>query len=150
MKLRFLSIALFLLCIAPLAHAGEPDYLALLAEDSEIKAIAVVASVQRMSNNSDGTFKQVTFKRIYAVTPFIPQQFVGGCRTMEARWQKRAKDTVYFNPRKGQKVYVTVTTNGGAITSFTPINRQLETVLRQEPNRVAYSKGRAQVISLDN
>ncbi|QJB55906.1 hypothetical protein [Pseudodesulfovibrio sp. zrk46] len=148
MKFRSLFLALFLLISASVANGAETDYLALLAEDSEIKAIAVVTNVRRMSNNSDGTFQHVTFKRIYGVTPFIPTTFVGGCKTMESRWQKRSSDMVYFNPRKGQKVYVTVTTNGGAITSFTPINAQLEAVLRQEPHRVAYSRGKAKVIPI--
>jgi len=149
MKLHSLIVALFLLLASSVAGAGETDYLALLAEDSEIKAIAVVSNVKRMSGNSDGTFKRVTFKRVYGVTPFIPKSFVGGCKTMESAWQKRSPDMVYFNPRKGQKVYVTITTNGGAITSYTPINRQLETVLKQEPHRVAYSRGKANVIPMD-
>ncbi len=150
MRLRLFALSLFILLMAPLANAGETDYLALLAEDSEIKAIAIVTNVQRMSNNSDGTFKRVTFKRVYAVTPFTPQTFVAGCKTMESQWQKRSPDMVYFNPRKGQKVYVTITTNGGAITSFTPLTPQLETVLKNEPHRVAYSKGKASVIPLEN
>lgn len=148
MKLRLLFAALFILLATSMANAGETDYLALLAEDSEIKAIAVVTNVRRMSGNSDGTFKHVTFKRVYAVTPFIPKTFVGGCKTMESAWQKRSPDMVYFNPRKGQKVYVTITTNGGAITSYTLINRQLETVLKQEPHRVAYRRGKANVVPL--
>lgn len=126
------------------------DYLALLAEESEIKAIAVVTHVRRMSRNSDGTFQHVTFKRVYGVSPFTPKKFVGGCKTMESNWQKRSPDMVYFNPRKGQKVFVTITTDGGAITSYTPINRQLELTLKEEPHRVAYSHGRARVIPLEN
>ncbi|MDC0336150.1 hypothetical protein OAN24_04585 [Pseudodesulfovibrio sp.] len=146
MKLQFLIISLFIALTAPMVNAGEPDYLALLAEESEIKAIAVVSHVQRMSRNSDGTFMRVSFKRKYAVTPYTPKKFVGGCKTMENNWQKRAQGTVYFKPRKGQTVYVTITTNGGAITSYTPINAQLDAVIRREPHRVAYSKGRANVI----
>ncbi len=117
----YIAIAFFLLLFpAPLVHAGELDYLALLAEDSEIKAIGEVASIKRVSGSSDGTFVQVTFKRIYAVTPYIPNNFVGGCKTLEHSWQKRSGDMVYFKPRKGQKVFVTISTNGGAITSYTP------------------------------
>jgi len=146
MKLYSLVITLLIILAAPMAGAAETDYLALLAEDSEIKAIAVVTNVRRMSGNSDGTFLHVSFKRLYSVTPFIPNTFVGGCKRMDSAWQKRSPDMVYFKPRKGQKVYVTITTNGGAITSYTPINRQLETVLKQEPHRVAYSHGKASVI----
>jgi len=149
MKIRSIISLLLVLLAASSAYA-ETDYLALMAEDSEIKAIAVVASVQRMSNNSDGTFKRVTFKRIHAITPYTPKSFVGSCKTMESRWQKRSPDVVYFKPKRGQKVYVTISTNGGAITSFTPINRQLETVLKEEPYRITYSKGRAIVTPNDD
>lgn len=146
MKFRtFLFSLFFLLAVLP-ASAGETDYLALMAEDSEIKAIATVSKVQRMSNNSDGTFKRVYFKRVYAVTPYTPKTFIGGCKTLESGWQKRAEGMVYFKPRPGQKVFVTVTTNGGAITSFTPINPELDHVARKEPHRLAYSHGKASVV----
>ncbi|WP_041720287.1 hypothetical protein [Pseudodesulfovibrio piezophilus] len=149
MIIRFFLATLFVLLASIPVNAGDTDYLALLAEDSEIKAIAEVVSIKVVSNNSDGTFKQVTFKKLYGVTPFIPQEFVGGCKTMEARWQRRLPDTVYFNPRRGQKVYVTVTTNEGAITSYTLLTRQLEAALKQNPRSVAYSKGRANVLPQD-
>jgi len=146
MTLRIVTSLLFVLLTAPMTHAGEIDYLALLAQESEIQAIATVSNVQVMSHNSDGTFKRVTFNRIYAVTPFTPKSFVGGCKTMKFSWQKRAPGTVYFKPRPGQRVYVTITTNGGAITSYTPINVELDHVVRKEPHRLAYSKGRASIV----
>lgn len=149
MKLR-LSIALLLVLLsAILANANETDYLARLAEESEIKAIATVTKVQKMGGNSDGTFTRVTFKRIYAVTPYTPKNFVGGCKVFEYAWQKRSKDMVYFKPRKGQRVYVTITTNGGAITSYTPINSELDDVVRQEPHRLAYHHGKASITYSD-
>lgn len=149
MKIRTVFLGLFLLLAAFPAsrlNAGEPDYLAMMAEDSEIKAIATVTKVMRMSNNSDGTFKRVYFRRVYAVTPYTPKKFVGGCKTLESRWQKRAEGMVYFNPKPGQKVFVTVTTNGGAITSFTPINAALDYVVREEPHRLTYSRGKASIL----
>jgi hypothetical protein len=143
-------VACFLLLLAaPLAQAGGRDYLAIQAEGSEIKAIGEVVAVRRVSNNSDGTFKQVTFRRIYALTPYIPKNFVGGCKTMEYAWQKRTEGMVYFKPRKGQRVYVTVSTNGGAITSYTPISPGLEAAIRTEPERLGYSHGRARVLPGD-
>ncbi len=149
MKLHLVLTSLFILLATSICNAEETDYLSMLAEESEIKAIAVVSNVQRMSNNSDGTFLRVTFKRQYAVTPYLPKSFVGGCKRMESGWQKRAPGTVYFNPRKGQVVYVTITTNGGAITSFTPINSHLKAIIKNEPHRIAYSHGKASVIKDD-
>jgi len=146
MKFRTLLFSLFFLLAVLPAQADGTDYLAMMAEDSEIKAIATVTKVQRMSNNSDGTFKRVYFKRIYAVTPYTPKTFIGGCKTLESGWQKRAEGMVYFRPKPGQKVFVTVTTNGGAITSFTPITPELDHVVRNTPQRLTYSHGKASVI----
>ena len=145
MKIRTLLPILLLLVLALPAQAQETDYLSMMAQDSEIKAIATVAKIQVMAHNSDGTLKNVTFKKVYAITPYVPKTFVGGCKTFVGGWQKRAKGMIYFNPRPGQKVYVTVTTNGGAITSFTPINAALDHVVRNEPYRLTYSHGRASI-----
>lgn len=149
MKIRSFVVGLFfLLAVMPSMSvvAGEPDYLAMMAEDSEIKAIATVSKVKIMSRNGDGTFKRVTFKRIYAVTPYTPKSFIGGCKTLESAWQKRGDGMVYFKPKPGQRVFVTITSNGGAITSFTPISPELDHVVRNEPHRLAYSRGKASIL----
>ncbi|WP_319582671.1 hypothetical protein [uncultured Pseudodesulfovibrio sp.] len=145
MKIRTLFSILFLLLLVLPARAQDPDYLSMMAQESEIKAIATVAKIQVMAHNADGTLKNVTFKNIYAITPYVPKEFVGGCKTFVGGWQKRAEGMIYFDPRPGQKVFVTVTTNGGAITSFTPINAALDHVVRNEPHRLGYSHGRATI-----
>jgi len=139
-----LSILLLLFLVLP-ARAQDPDYLSMMAQESEIKAIATVAKVQAMAHNADGTLNNVTFKKIYAITPYVPSDFVGGCKSFAGGWQKRAEGMVYFNPRPGQKVFVTVTTNEGAITSLTPMNAALDHVIRNEPYRLTYSHGRASI-----
>ena len=151
MKIRtfLLSICLLLLLAASPCAAQETDYLAMMAQQSEIKAIATVAKVLRMSPNADGTIKEVTFKLVYAITPDTPKTFVGNCKTYESNWQKKVEGLVYFNPKPGQRVYVTVTTNEGAITSFTPINAELDHVVRTEPNRLSYAHGKAEIIPKD-
>ncbi|BDQ34365.1 hypothetical protein [Pseudodesulfovibrio portus] len=146
MKLRILVASLFLILTAWPSMAGDPDYLARMAEESEIQAIAVVTKVQNMGSYSDGTLKRATFKRVYAVTPDTPKTFVGGCKTLESRWQKRAEGTVYFKLKPGQRVFVTVSTDGGAITSLTPLSADLDYVIREEPNRLIYSRGRAAIL----
>lgn len=148
MKLRIALILLAVLTLGPFARsagAQDTDYLSMMAQESEIKAIATVSRVQVMGNNADGTLKNVTFKNVYAITPYVPKTFVGGCKTLESRWQKRAEGMVYFNPKPGQKVFVTVTTNGGAITSMTPLSAALDHVVRNEPQRLAYAHGKASI-----
>ncbi|MCJ2165100.1 MULTISPECIES: hypothetical protein [unclassified Pseudodesulfovibrio] len=149
MKIRIFLLAMTLLLAAWPAQAEETDYLALMAQKSEIKAIAKVSKVQRMSPNADGTIKSVTFKKIYEVTPYTPMAFTGSCKTLESSWQKKAAGMVYFNPKPGQLVFVTITTNEGAITSFTPITPELEHVIRTEPHRLTYSHGKAKITPKD-
>ncbi|QGY39431.1 hypothetical protein GM415_04610 [Pseudodesulfovibrio cashew] len=152
LKYSYLILLLALLILAAPHAAGAAsgtDFLSRMAEESEIKAIAVVAGVRQVSANSDGTFLQVTFKRVYALSPYTPKLFVGGCKRMDSGWQRRSPDMIYFKPKRGQKVFVTVTTDGGAITSYTPLNRQLDTVIREEPYRIIYSEGRAKVAPSD-
>ncbi|WP_419786160.1 hypothetical protein [Pseudodesulfovibrio sp.] len=149
MKSYAVAICLLLLFATSAAHARDLDYLSRMAQESEVKAIAVVTDVQRMSGNRDGTLYQVIFKTIYAQTPYVPNPFIGWCKTYEYAWQRRSEDMVYFKPRKGQRVYVTVTSNGGSITSFTPLTPALEAAVRNEPYRLAYHNGRASVLSDD-
>ena len=145
MKFHILIPLLLMLAAALPARAQDADYLSMMAQESEIKAIATVAKVQVMANNADGTLKNVTFKTVYAITPYVPKNFVGGCKTLESNWQKRAQGMIYFNPKPGQKVFVTVTTNGGAITSLTPMSAALDHVVRNEPYRLIYSHGKASI-----
>jgi hypothetical protein len=138
-----LVVGLFL-SVAP-GRAGDTAYLDRMARESEIKSIAVVTNVQHMGANSDGTFLRVTFRNEYAVTPFTPDSFVGGCKAMENNWQTRSPGMVYFSPKRGQKVFVTISANGGAITSFTPLTPQLDAAVRNDPWRIVYRQGHATV-----
>lgn len=146
MKFRIFLISLLFLLVALPSNASETDYMALMAHDSEIKAIATVSQVKQMGGNRDGTFTRVSFKSVFAVTPYTPQTFVGACKVLNQAWQQRSKDMVYFKPKVGQKVYVTVSSNGGAITSFTMLTPELDYVVREEPYRIEYEHGRAFVL----
>lgn len=143
-KIVVLTLAVGLLLSAAPGRAGDTAYLDRMARESEIKSVAVVTNVQRMGANSDGTFLRVTFRNQYAVMPFTPDSFVGGCKAMENNWQTRSPGTVYFSPKRGQKVFVTISTNGGAITSFTPLTPQLDAAARNDPWRIVYRHGLAE------
>jgi len=145
MNIRICLLTILLLFFAWPAAAKDNDFLAIMAQQSEIKAIAKITKVIRMQANSDGTVKQATFKRIYAVTPDTQKTFFGQCKTYESAWQKRVKGLIYFNPKPGQVVYVTVTTDDGAITSFTPLTPELEHIIRSEPGRIRYAHGKAKI-----
>ncbi|MFH1914035.1 MAG: hypothetical protein ABIK45_07160 [Pseudomonadota bacterium] len=132
------------------ARAVDSRYLDRMALESEIKSIAVITRVQRMGAGAEGTFLRVTFKTDYALTSFTPDSFVGGCNTMESAWQKRSPGTVYFNPKRGQKVFVTVSSNDGAITSLTPLTPLLDAVVRTEPWRLTYAQGRVEILPRDD
>ena len=53
--------------------------------------------------------------------------------------------TVYFHPAKGDRVFVTVSEDGGAITSLTPMTPELEKGIRETPDKIRYGISRAYV-----
>ncbi|MUM77333.1 hypothetical protein GKC30_06785 [Pseudodesulfovibrio sp. F-1] len=150
MRISLLALFLALIISSIPALAADSRYLDRMAFESEIKSIAVVSRVQRMGAGAEGTFLRVTFKTDYALTSFTPESFTGGCNTMESAWQQRSPGTVYFNPKQGQKVFVTVSSNDGAITSLTPLTPLLDAVVRTEPWRLTYNQGRAVILPKDD
>ncbi|NDV20303.1 hypothetical protein GO013_12880 [Pseudodesulfovibrio sp. JC047] len=143
MKFRIFLAGLLLFLAAIPALANEPDYLAMMAHDSEIKAIATISKLRRVSGTRNGTFTHVSFKRVYALTPYTPKVFVGACKILNYAWQKRSEGIIYLKPKVGQKVYVTVSSDGGAITSFTLLTPELNYAVRKDPARVEYTHGKA-------
>lgn len=141
-----LCLPLLLLALSVPVRAQDMDYLSRMAEQSEIKAIALVKEVRLMGARRDGTLYEVSFKSLYALTPFTPSPFTGGCKAYEYAWQQKSKDMVYFKPRRGDRVYVTVSANGGAITSLTPLTPRLDSVVRKEPGRITYRHGKAVIL----
>lgn len=120
-------ISLVVFCVAAPAWAIlPPEVYARKARMSKIKAVAVVEAVKVMEETKRSTHKKVVFRLERAFSPQTPQTFSGTCYSVDRKWQNPGVGgTIYYYPTKGQRVLVTVSTDGGPITSFTPITSDL-------------------------
>jgi hypothetical protein len=112
---------------------------------SKIKAIATIKDVETIRIGSRATSKKATFKLEYALTKRTPETFVGHCESVETDEQKAnimVGGDIYFYPFKGERVFVTVSKDGGYITSMTPMIEELEQIIREEPERIRYGISR--------
>jgi tetratricopeptide (TPR) repeat protein len=100
------------------------------AEGSKIKAVAAVESV---SGSGDGE-RKVTFRleKTVGKPADVPIVFTGV-------YEGGLAGGVFRIPEKGDRVFVTVTENGGAVTSCTKMSPCLEEGLAKYPDKIKYT-----------
>ncbi|MBU1083756.1 MAG: hypothetical protein ABIG55_05020 [Candidatus Omnitrophota bacterium] len=146
MKIKVLTLTLFLCALTAEAFAVlPPQYYAQYIEDSKIKATAVVRSVKVISHRNAVDHKKVTFSLIKSYGPEkAPETFTGTCSSVNKRWFEGPPmlgPTLYYEPEKNEKVYVTVKDNDGDITSYTPLTTELEKALNEDISSVKNGMG---------
>lgn len=122
-----------------------PGVYANASRDSAIKAIATVVNVKTIRVGKRASSKWVSFKREYALTQATPATFTGSCKSIDTALQEKnvmPGGDLYFYPTPGDRIFVTVSSNGGPITSMTPMTHALDKVIREEPHRLEYGVGR--------
>lgn len=146
---RILNILVifFFACIAVEASAVmPPQHYATLSEESKIKAIAIVDKIDVIEKTKRYTTKRATFRLEFAATPGVPEVFSGICKSVDHQWQEPgAGGDVFIYPATGERVYVTVSSNGSSITSYTKLTPQLETAVKQAPETIRYGFSSATV-----
>lgn len=138
---RVFRPALFasVLCLAPnVAFAVLPPYVYKeRIEKSEIKAVAVVQSIKVLRTKRGIQSKMVTFKlgKAYFGTK-VRATFAGQCESVLPWGRPPVGGTIYLYPKVGERVFVTVGSNGGSITSYTRMSARLDEALQKDPNRL--------------
>lgn len=118
-----------------------PEHYAERARSSDIKAIAVILSVDTLRIGNRFTEKLVRFEVDFALSATPNKVVTGTCKSVDTPQQKAnimVGGEIYLYPVPGQRVFVTVSREGGAITSLTPMSKALEQVIREEPERLRY------------
>lgn len=146
----FISIILCGGMVATSAFAVlPPKYYEKAAEDSKIKATAIVKSVKVTEHYNAVDEKVVTFELIKSFGPEkAPKTFTGRCKSVNKRWFERgpgAGGDIYYYPGKGEKVYVTMHNDGSHITSFTRLTPELDKSLNENFKKVKTKMGSAYV-----
>ncbi|MFC1644038.1 hypothetical protein ACFL5C_01780 [Candidatus Omnitrophota bacterium] len=126
-----------------------PKYYEQAAEESKIKATAVVESVKVMEHHKAVDYKRITFKLVKSFGPEVaPAKFTGRCESVNKRWFEKppgAGGTIYYYPARGEKAYVTISSNDGGITSYTRLTPKLEKALNEDFKSVKTKMGTAYV-----
>ena len=128
--LSVVAVWVFLFTAIPTEAVRLPEFYARMAEASKIKATAVVTSVEIIERTKRSTSKKVVFELRHSFS--------------DHSWQEPgAGGEIYHYPRKGQRVYVTISTDGGSITSYTAIDETLERMFIENPGKIRYGMGKA-------
>ncbi|HQO83778.1 MAG TPA: hypothetical protein PLS21_07275 [Synergistales bacterium] len=140
----FQALLLVLVLAETASGVMPPDHYAEMSERSKIKATALVLSVEILETTKEHTMKRVSFFLRHPFSDGVPDHFSGICFSVDWPWQSpMAGGTIYFYPETGDKVYVTVASNGGGITSYTYLNEGLESLFVDNPDKIRYGMGNA-------
>lgn len=146
-----LCAVLTIMCCTAALAVLPPSHYRDAAQTSQIKAIAVVQAVSVIDENKRYTSKRVTFRlaRSFAGER-VPASFRGTCVSVDHSWQEPGVGgELYYYPVKGQRVFVTVSRDGGTITSYTPLTPGLERAMTENPGGIRYGMGKATVVQDD-
>ena len=154
MNSGFRVLVLLTTLIMPLALAipaafavRSPEHYENLAHSSKIKAIAIVKEIKALDESKQATRKEVVFQLEKGLGNDLPQYFRGTCFSVDHSWQDPGVGgTIYYYPQKDSKVLVTVSSNGGAITSYTTLSPELEAEIRNNGlANISFAMGRAAI-----
>ncbi|MBR1753221.1 hypothetical protein IJ732_00140 [bacterium] len=115
-----------------------PEYLRQDALNSKIKEVAKVKSVK--TDRRAGTLK---FQTVTFITD--DKTFKGKCVSQKRTLFHRRQiiGGLYFSPKKGELVYVTVKNDNGDITTYQPLSESEAEKFKANPQKIRYSIGKA-------
>lgn len=137
-------LALVCLAASPALSILPPEVYVTRSENSAIKGIATIQSVTDVDIGPRYTTKCVTFAMEYSLVAGGPATFTGTCKSRETPEQRANQEvggTIYYTPKEGERVFVTVSHDSGSITTLTAMTPQLEKIVRTEPSRLVYGMG---------
>lgn len=147
-----LLVFAFLIISNPASAIMPPESYAQASRESNIKAIATIVDVENIHVGPRATTKNATFKLEYALTDSTLETFAGYCQSVDTAEQNSnimSGGETYFYPHVGNKVFVTISTDGGPITSMTPMTSELDQIIREEPDRIKCGITRVRIKSQD-
>jgi len=117
-----------------------PDAYCKAVEESLIKALARVDRVKTIRNGWHHSTQRTTFTLIkpYFGTK-VTQHFSATSLAVLWPWQKPdVGGQLFYYPKKGESVFVTISKDGGAITSYTVVTEAIEDALENKPKKINF------------
>ncbi len=102
-----------------------PEYYKEMIDESQIKAEAEIVHVKIVDKTEHKIQKEITFKLIKSDGEVKPQeQFKGWCYS--ATDKPMVGGEIYYYPKAGQRVYVTLASKGGKVTSLKTLHVDMQ------------------------
>ncbi len=146
MKL-FLKIIVSLIvfnCFGLSTFAMLPPYVyEQMQKESSIKAVATVKKVKITNKNRYSVEKKITFRLENDVEKTgIPKEFTGKCKSrIKIQPHLIGSGELYFDPQINDRVFVTVTENGGKITGYTLLTPETEEKIKNNYKEMKFGIG---------
>ncbi len=138
--------AAFMFVTFPAWAVMPPSHYAQRAEESKIQALAVVESIKVLERGKHNTKKKVIFRLEHPFSDNIPDTFSGICYSVDHKWQKPLEGgTIHFYPQQGILAYVTVSADGGMMTTYTPLDETAAELFVENAGKIRHSMGGAYV-----
>jgi len=113
-------------------------------KNSKIKAIATVKNIKTtsVSESSLRVTKHIIFKLEKSIeNTVVPKEFLGYCESVRDDVGVVPENDLCF-PKENENVFVTITNNGGKITSYTISSSKLEKQIINNFDKMKYEFGR--------
>ena len=110
-----------------------------IINQSQIKTPAVVESVKTLQNRRGNRTQLVELSGLYNNSN---KKFEAKCYNFKGVFPWDAPEVgraVYYSPKKGQRVFVTIDRLNGEITSVVIMNREFENKLQKTPQKLKYN-----------
>ena len=114
-----------------------PEYMLENIKNSQIKTPAVIKKVKTIKNVRGNRTQRVIFSGLYDNENKV---FEGICHNFKKKvpWNVPDVGLRLYNPKKGERVFVTVERNGGEITSLVIMDEDFEEKIQKTPSKIKY------------
>lgn len=117
-----------------------PSHYKKLQENSHIKAIARITSIEVLEQTKQHTLKKATFTLEKAFKLDVPNEFTATYYAVDSNIQDPGVGgTLYYYPREQQRVYVTISENDGWITSLVDLEQAKQKTISITDRHYQYS-----------
>ena len=140
---KFLLLSVVLFFVQNLGFSMiPPEYMIEDINNSKIKSPAIVKKVKTIKNYKGNRTQKVTFEGLYQNAGVI---YEGTCHNFKSilPWNIPMLGSKFYYPKKGERVYVTIYSNGGAITSLVNMDENFEKRIQKTPSEIKFDSSGA-------
>ncbi|MDD3149494.1 MAG: hypothetical protein PHV68_01570 [Candidatus Gastranaerophilales bacterium] len=138
MKIKLFILSLIIFTVLPAFAIMPSDYYEKMVNESEIKTPAVVKKIRKIDNKKGNIIYRVYFESMYQTPEY---KFNGVCYSFKKNmpWDEAMEGRRFYYPVKNSEVFVTVSKDGGFITSLIVMDEKFKEKLKTYPETLKYN-----------